>query len=552
MSATSIYVPYFSPEETDYYGLKIMEEYTTLMSKYSKDLNAELVNDGRVKRLAKEINYGELFINQDESAQTSKPISMKTTAGSNYLNMQFKSSYDSDDQTSNGSTPFTDFMDTIDKINVYVSRYQAPTAGSSSGLDIVYGSKEVDLSAIANRNEQINIPRETLSNIYGYMVHAYDQIKYDSLADKQPSESAYVYDWATLSDLEKDEDQKKANLNKLGTDYTNNTSLSWLSFVGRVGKQVVGTEDSDVPDNTYDYKEAFLYFRNSVENENEYQFAGATYVTGQDENEKTFTKTTTDLTKEYSVLQFYHNIVDSNGRLQTIEGMEGNTFSTPVLSIDTNMYMYKTNLTDDTEKIYNDYTIGFTTVEGTDQLSQTYIAPTGNASENSDEYRNNTQQIGTSVSSNDQGADNNKLHVTEEDIQKLDGEETSAADLSIDQEITETAEEIDVNERATEATGGITEITEGATEGTEGMAAVVTDGITEAMEKISDVTEPEVSVTSPVTETVAETDTGMQTPPVTETITITNTEPDTKQESSSEQNQAPVPIEAIPITESKE
>ena len=84
------------------------------------------------------------------------------------------------------------------------------------------------------------------------------------------------------------------------------------------------------------------------------------------------------------------------------------------------------------------------------------------------------------------------------------------------------------------------------------MAAVVTDGITEAMEKISDVTEPEVSVTSPVTETVAETDTGMQTPPVTETITITNTEPDTKQESSSEQNQAPVPIEAIPITESKE
>ncbi|MDO5575060.1 MAG: clostripain-related cysteine peptidase [bacterium] len=529
MGAVSIYVPYFTPYTQQYYDNKVMKEYAALMELYVDDLMAENAEGARVQRLASAIDYAKLFQNQTESTTESvgfEPVKMEVAAGSKYLNMKLKESYDTVDQPTDETTPFTDLMDTVDQITVYVSRYQAPASGSGNGLDIVYGSKGVDLSAIANAKEEINIPKENLTNIFGYMVQAYNLVKWEAQEDKSTPGSAYVYDWATLSDLEKDEYSKKENLESLGDVYQNNPSLSWLSFKGNIGKRVT-EQDVQSTNANYDYSDALLYFCNSAENKDEYKFAGATFSTTEE------TKALADLTSEdmgYSVIQFYHYIVD-NGALTKVDG---SAFSAPVLAIDNTMCIYKKNLTEGDETKYNDYTIGFTTIKGTDDKSQTYIAPTGSAHENDEAYTGNTQQIDTAVDIGNQGAANNQLNEIQEGVPRTVTGETMVEDqtsglITTGQEIT-----------------AMPEIT------AENIEQTAPEPVTEPILETAAIEADTISDTNavPGTDTILDVNTAPDTA-ASDANVIPTQDADSTQEPSSEQSNVPAPVEAIlaaPVT----
>ena len=185
LSGISVYVPYYSlsnyasyvNEEDNtvtYYDMDILDDFTALSREYAKIASSD-AEVSRIKRLASVIDYGKMFENatSDYAVRSDKTgyITDNTiygSAGFEYLTVKFKEDYDEGDapvavnttgdtettvEVSSGD-PFTDFMDTIDSVNVIVT---ATLGSGDSQKTYEMGMQSVGLGTIQGSNETISV-----------------------------------------------------------------------------------------------------------------------------------------------------------------------------------------------------------------------------------------------------------------------------------------------------------------------------------------------------------------------------------------------------------
>jgi len=279
-------------------------------------------------------------------------------AEKNYTDSQLASHNEYEGEGKEGSifaNPFSDFMDTVKKLEVYISRRQESSPGY--GYDIVYGKEEISLSSISGANESVDVNINSLGKAIGYQV---SYIKAGAAAVEE-----YFHDWGFL----KAKNEKNENI--ANTQYI---------FEGRVGKRSDTGESVDVYAN--------LIFEEDEEGNITFSKAN---VFENDENGDCVERGLDSLRENYSYIEFNHYII-SEGQLVAINNLDlvdnnAEKLDNLRMSLSNEIKISKTNLVDDTNySKYNDYTLGI--VYDEEDSNKVYILDSGNA--HGEEYNDYT------------------------------------------------------------------------------------------------------------------------------------------------------------------
>ncbi len=391
---TSLYMPYYDREDSqytqEYKDMKILPEYTELISKYSQAATAD---QARITRLAAEIKYQDVV--KDSDAITMNTAQIGTNA-KRVIQLSLKDTYTAGKGTYTDETlgelssndPFIDFMDTIDTATVYVSRYQETDSTAKTGINILYGKQDVMYSQISPDNKAINILTDTLEKLYGYEVWGFRYEGQDDEGQDIVSTQA-ISDWAYMKDVYDWRDELQ-NLDP-AYDYDDN---KWISFYGKVGKVVTDDDSSNT-----EYTDSYLHFYESEKGKYIFTAASCKTPEGSAQSWNTISKDT--LENQYNLIQFYHYMVDAKNGVETIIENEATGFSTPSFVSNSTLNIYQHDLMYNNEK-YNDYTIGFSSIEGKKDDGEgnlvdakaNYIMPSGQCKEDENQYKENDLQVG--------------------------------------------------------------------------------------------------------------------------------------------------------------
>ena len=501
------FMPYYQLADTDdsknYALMNIMKDYRDFTNQYQEIAKADQT---RIKRLAAVINYKDVLETAEENAGTPSlsrysitQNDMKTQTEKTYdvFQLKFKDAYAAADQKEEYTDPYTDFMDTVNKMTMYVSRYQS-VEESGGYYDVVYGKNDLLYCNISNDTESINIVSNALDFIYGYMVKGKTSDDGDAI----------IRDWAYTAEDYNTEDVLR-NLNEV---YTEHKSSTWVTFEGKMK-----SEEAE------NYTDGYLHFCKGLNADDQ-----EAYVLAGFSNMSESTLQTTSALEDNMVIQFWHYVIQA-GELIKVDG-EG--FNTPTYAVNSDLKVYQQYLMYD-HKEYNDYTIGFTSQEGLDadddQKTQSYILPTGQCRENGDQYTQNSEQIGTEVDTAGQsnpvppgGGTPAVIRTTEEQIEPATEEQAVEEEQFVE-------EEKEIEEASADEEQPVPEVTE---------------TVTPAEADI----QPNIEAT-PIPQPAAE-----QTPEVITTTTETP-QPTTESEPVSDETTPtpePTVIEAIPVNETPE
>ena len=142
-----------------YKNYRIFPDYTDLMTLYAYD-SVSGQKQSQANNL-RTIQYSDLI----------NGVSMKMSKDIRYLGVELNNKSYAD-----GRTSFSDFMDTLASMSVYITRNQAMdlTKSNSESIDLIYGKQEIGFSAISNSTEQINIMKSLMESAVTYRTIAKD------------------------------------------------------------------------------------------------------------------------------------------------------------------------------------------------------------------------------------------------------------------------------------------------------------------------------------------------------------------------------------------
>lgn len=383
IAGSSIYMPVNAVEDSisnlpTYQEMNIMKGYTGLVNKYIEQAGSKEEMD-RVTNLTENIKYEDIIDSQTLQKATN---SDNEQGNISYLNVKIKENYAEGKKPENGTDPYTDLVDTLESMNVYISNYQSLHQENGNDalpnpIDMVIAKVPIEMVNISGGTNEINVVTDFLEKAMGYLVQG--NILGTESADSG-TENMYkkVYDWARLSDLEEsyNEDKKKTCLQNfkdqftIEEDYKNKwDDLKWLTFKGSVYEN-------------YTYvNSAVLYFYEKTDTDAAGQ--SSTYYTfaGASENNENAGFISTD----NKTVSFDHYYIKDNKEELFFE------LNQKFIVAD-GINIFEKELTSDEMIDYNSYTLGLTSND-LDNYYEYIIQDVKKQDET--KYENNPYQVGT-------------------------------------------------------------------------------------------------------------------------------------------------------------
>lgn len=385
IAGSSIYMPVNAAEDSisnlpTYQEMNIMKGYTGLVNKYIEQAGSGKEKE-RVDDLTSKINYGDII--ESQMMKSVEATNSDNEQGNiSYLNVKIKENYDKGKKPENGTDPYTDLVDTLESMNVYISNYQSLHQENGNDalpnpIDMVIAKVPIEMVNISGGTNEINVVTDFLEKAMGYLVQG--NILGTESADSG-TENMYkkVYDWARLSDLEEsyNEDKKKTCLQNfkdqftIEEDYKNKwDDLKWLTFKGSVYEN-------------YTYvNSAVLYFYEKTDTDAAGQ--SSTYYTfaGASENNENAGFISTD----NKTVSFDHYYIKDNKEELFFE------LNQKFIVAD-GINIFEKELTSDEMIDYNSYTLGLTSND-LDNYYEYIIQDVKKQDET--KYENNPYQVGT-------------------------------------------------------------------------------------------------------------------------------------------------------------
>lgn len=385
IAGSSIYMPVNAADDSisnlpTYQEMNIMKGYTGLVNKYIEQAGSKEEMD-RVANLTENIKYEDIIDSQTLQKATN---SDNEQGNISYLNVKIKENYAEGKKPENGTDPYTDLVDTLESMNVYISNYLSlpqKDGEAPQTYDMVIAKAPIEMVNISGGTNEINVVTDFLEKAMGYLVQG-NILGTESAGSDTENMYKKVYDWARLSDLEEsyNEDKKKTCLQNFKDQFTIEEDykkkwddLKWLTFKGSVYEN-----------NTY-VNSAVLYFYEKTDTDaagqssTYYTFAGAS-----DTKENAGFIPTVGKTVSVS---FDHYYIDNNEEV-LLPGL----YQEFVVSREINIY--EKDLTSDEMIDYNSYTLGLTSND-LDNYYEYIIQDV--KKQNETKYENNPYQVGTVV-----------------------------------------------------------------------------------------------------------------------------------------------------------
>ena len=385
IAGSSIYMPVNAADDSisnlpTYQEMNIMKGYTGLVNKYIEQAGSKEEMD-RVTNLTENIKYEDIIDSQ--TLQKVEATNSDNEQGNiSYLNVKIKENYDKGKKPENGTDPYTDLVDTLESMNVYISNYQSLHQENGNDalpnpIDMVIAKVPIEMVNISGGTNEINVVTDFLEKAMGYLVQG-SILGTESAGSDTENMYKKVYDWARLSDLEEsyNEDKKKTCLQNfkdqftIEVDYKNKwDDLKWLTFKGSV------YDSSDA------YTDAVLYFYEKTDTD----VAGpsSTYYTfaGASENNENAGFISTD----NKTVSFDHYYIKDNKEELFFE------LNQKFIVAD-GINIFEKDLTSDEMIDYNSYTLGLTSND-LDNYYEYIIQDVKKQDET--KYENNPYQVGT-------------------------------------------------------------------------------------------------------------------------------------------------------------
>ena len=387
IAGTNIYMPYdmyAGDKMGTYREMNLMDGYTRLLNQYMEQAGSSEEKE-RKKELRKEMNYADMF---------EAPVLKKTAQGNvSYLQVQIKPEYEEGKKPEHGEDPYTDFMDTLSTMKVYISNYQK--LSDEKYIDMVIADADIKFSSLTGVNKQINVVLDSMENAVGYLA------KGELWQDVQDTAKT-VYDWARLSYLENadNSDQKSARIKSLfGNDDEEIDAAEWKTISGMTyAKKEAGELE--------DGKDAVLYFKKVYGEGGDayhYEYQGASI-----EIAETYSRAESE-----DAISFYHYYISEEGKEEAFDEID--------VILDTKsseaICLYEKDLLSDEMSPYNNYTVGVNFIGST-----TYVIPPEDA--HSDQYSDNPYLVGDEAEDDaDADADDEDADADDEDADDEDADE---------------------------------------------------------------------------------------------------------------------------------
>lgn len=366
-----------------YKNYRIFPDYTDLMALYAYDsVSGQMQSQANNLRT---IQYSNLI----------NSVSMKMSKDIRYLSVElYNKSY------ADGRTSFSDFMDTLANMSVYITRNQTMdlTRNNSESIDLIYGKQEIGFSAISNSTEQINIMKSLMETSVTYRTIAKDVER-----NQYVSDIVYTQGYTGSKDV---------ILRALaGRSYQES---EWLIAEGQIGRGEQAKKDKMTVN---DLRPAILCFQADRSSDTAaYKLAGAVCVNrdGRPDSIYRYQENGTLVNEEnaeefFDVVKFYHYSI-IGGKEQAIEKSDlQNDFRAPAL-LARNLCLYAEGIansfgqgqqSDDFTK-YNQYFVAFTSKN---EGAKPYIAASEAYETSSSVYYGYERQVGAKEAEAEQKTD---------------------------------------------------------------------------------------------------------------------------------------------------
>lgn len=366
IAGTNIYMPYdwlAGSEMGTYQEMNLMDGYARLLKQYMEQAGSSEEKE-RIEELSKEVNYANIF---------EAPVLKETSEGNvPYLQVKVKEDYEEGKKPEHGEDPYTDFMDTLSSMKVYISNYQE--LSKDKYVDMVIADADINFSSLTGENKEVNVVLSTLKDVVGYL--ATGKLWEDTKTVLQDAKT--VYDWGRLSYLENEDksDEKNGRINELfGSADNEIDATEWKTFKGM---SYLESEEGTLGSG----EEAILYFQKIVNDDSDdyYVYKGASI-----EYNNTYSKA------ENQAISFYHYYINDDGEEQRFDEID--------VKLDTTseeICLYEKYLCKEDFSQYNNYTIGVESLQ-----IETYVIPPV-ATAQSEEYSDNPYLVGAEVTTDAQ------------------------------------------------------------------------------------------------------------------------------------------------------
>ena len=176
IAGSSIYMPVNAVGDSisnlpTYQEMNIMKGYTGLVNKYIEQAGSTEEMD-RVTNLTENIKYEDIIDSQ--TLQKVKATNSDNDQGNiSYLNVKIKENYAEGKKPENGTDPYTDLVDTLESMNVYISNYLSlpqKDGEAPQTYDMVIAKAPIEMVNISGGTNEINVVTDFLEKAMGYLV----------------------------------------------------------------------------------------------------------------------------------------------------------------------------------------------------------------------------------------------------------------------------------------------------------------------------------------------------------------------------------------------